>query len=163
MAIRITAQLDRRYKTEVQGVVRAMAKKHKTVAVMPESRVDCPNCLYDRVHNASSGKYNGTGAIPFTGPVCPVCRGDGVIVETRSVPLTASIVLSDNANAFREMAQGQLAIDEAIVKVLPRQHTALESASYITIDGRKYSKVGSVQKRGLVSHALSWVHVQEDR
>jgi hypothetical protein len=39
---------------------------------------DCDNCVIDPIYKKSTGKYNGTGLMPFSdGSVCPVCNGDG--------------------------------------------------------------------------------------
>lgn len=45
--------------------------------IYPESRVTCPNCIWDSFNQKSSGKYKSGGPIAFTAGQCPYCHGEG--------------------------------------------------------------------------------------
>jgi hypothetical protein len=163
MPIKLNKALDQRFVREIQAVNVQLAQKYKVFAVMPETRADCPNCIYDRIHKASSGKYNGTGPTPFTGNVCPVCSGVGYVTTKRTARLIANVITSNDAEAHRETAHGQLARDEAILKVLPRQAKIITSADHFLVDGIRFKLIGTPKGRGLLSRAMVWAHVKEDR
>ncbi len=37
----------------------------------------CPNCEFDALRKRSKNEYNGTGPLPFTAGICPICHGEG--------------------------------------------------------------------------------------
>lgn len=50
-------------------------KEEKAVAAV--KKVTCNNCYIDPVTKKSMGVYNKRGPVPFTGKICPVCKGEG--------------------------------------------------------------------------------------
>lgn len=42
------------------------------------SHNQCNNCSIDPIYKVSTGKYNGSGPVPFPeGAICPICKGQG--------------------------------------------------------------------------------------
>lgn len=59
-------------------------------------QTDCDNCLLDPIYKKSTGKYNGTGPRIFSeGAVCPVCNGEGYIVDNQSEIIYMAILVSE--------------------------------------------------------------------
>ena len=165
MAERITPRIDALYRREIAGVIKALSKRSTCVAVMPTNVRTCDNCVYDHQHQCSSGTYNGTGPKPFTGMVCPVCRGAGKLSQQRRLTLTANVQWGPGGgDASRPTAQGDLLEGQALIKVLYRDYQTLRQAEYFLIDGIRCKRAHDLPKPGgLRRYATAEIMVEVDQ
>jgi hypothetical protein len=64
------------YQENIDALIDQLGKN--ITAYIGEVSTDCPNCDYDPVRKASSGRYTSGGPIPFVnGTTCPYCSGKG--------------------------------------------------------------------------------------
>lgn len=115
----------------------------------------CPNCIYDRVHKCSSGKYNGTGPQPFTGGICPVCKGEGELA-TDSITTVKCTVNWGNLNESKEFVSspgGDSEYNYFKIKALVAYYDTIKNAKYIVIDGVR-TELCNIIKRGLKENVV---------
>lgn len=49
-----------------------------------DTRVSCPNCVFNTITKSSSNIYKIGGPIPFENTVCPYCNGEGYTITENS-------------------------------------------------------------------------------
>ena len=56
--------------------------------------IHCENCIFNPSTKMSTGKYNGTGPVPFgTGMICPVCGGAGqLFINDIEYPINLAVI-----------------------------------------------------------------------
>ena len=80
----------RLYKKYTTQVIRDLDDK-SAILFFEDIASQCGNCVYDMVHKTSSNKYNGTGPKPFTGGICPSCKGCGTVKIPKSSPIQCTV------------------------------------------------------------------------
>jgi hypothetical protein len=68
----------------------------------------CPNCIFNSSTNKSSGKYNGTGPISFSGGLCPICHGLGFLPNTTETTTNVTLLIEWNPKTYK--------ITDAVIK-----------------------------------------------
>lgn len=62
------------------------------------SATDCENCIVDPIYKKSTGKYNGSGPMPFPdGGVCPYCNGDGFVTPNSEEYCYMAVLTSEKS------------------------------------------------------------------
>lgn len=141
------------YKTYIEQLITDLGKQ--IVLVSENVSSQCPNCIYDHVHKASSGRYNGSGPNPFTNGICPVCRNKGTINTSTSTTITGTINWG-NLNENDEFVLSTAGTKEAThfkVKTFIRHYNTIKDADYITLDGVR-CRLCNIIKRGLKEHVV---------
>lgn len=152
----IKPRTDRLFRDAVEGLVDDLSKKSTFYVVNTEDGGACGNCIYDPVHHCSSGVYNQTGPKPFTGKVCPACKGKGAITTTRQTKIPAIIQWgkAEKSAVDKVTPQGSLPQGYARIKAKVRYFAQLSTAQAYIVDGLRCSRVTLPIKRGLQSHVI---------
>ncbi len=61
----------------------------------------CPNCIFNSSLGKSTGIYNGTGPISFSGGLCPVCHGLGFLPNTVDNTKTVTLLIDWEPNHYQ--------------------------------------------------------------
>lgn len=123
--------------------------------IFEESVEKCPNCEYDPVHKASSGRYNGTGPKQFSGGICPVCNGDGKIYTEVEKNLNCTVnwgKLNENKE-FVAKSAGTEEYNYFQIKDLVSKYDDIKSAKYLIVDGVR-AELLNIIKRGLKDNVV---------
>lgn len=149
----VTARHDALYREAVEGLLGDLGKKVKVEVVPPEGDLGfCDNCVWDPVHQSSSGRYNQTGPKRFTGKTCPVCNGVGKLTGARPLRVPEAIVRFGKVmpgDGARPTAAGDLPIGYARVRCKKRFRPQVEAARHFLLDGRRHTRDGEIRDRGL--------------
>lgn len=140
------------YKNYIEALIDDLSSNVPTYST---TDVQCSNCLYDQVHKASLGKYNGSGPKPFSGGICPVCSGKGII-ETEKETVVKCIVNWVNPNENDDfIAKSGGAKEEIYVKLktLVANYDTLKGADYMVVDGVR-TRLVNIIKRGLKDNVV---------
>ncbi|MGQ4893442.1 MAG: hypothetical protein ACP6IQ_02315 [Candidatus Njordarchaeia archaeon] len=110
----------------------------------------CNNCIYDNIHKCSLNKYNGSGPKPFTGGICPVCDGKGVIYTNREVTINCTVnwVNLNETKDFKVESPGQVETGYFKIKTLVSYYEDIKNADYLIIDDVR-CRLLNIIKRGL--------------
>jgi len=162
----ITSRHDALYADAVYGLFSDLGKK-VVVQLLPAATdaVFCGNCIWDPVHQCSTGNYNRTGPQPFTGKVCPVCSGKGRISQMQPVRVPDAIVrfgrvTQTDGKMF--MPEGELPHGFARLRAKIRWLAPAQTAQCWYLDGVRHSRVGEVRKRGLKTNVIIEVLLRQD-
>ncbi len=121
------------------------------VVYLPDTRRECPNCYYDKVHDKSSGIPKVLPESPnyFTVGRCPVCKGKGVLVSVRKKCIHGIVVWNPQSNnlGFSEAGfDGETLVE---IKVDECYLDLLKEAKYVLVDGVKCKLSNPPIVRGL--------------
>jgi hypothetical protein len=149
----VTARHDALYRDAVEGLLGDLGKKVKVEIVPPDADATfCPNCIWDPVHNCSTGRYNQTGSRRFTGKTCPVCNNAGKISEARPVRVPEAIVRFGRvmpSDGAKPLPQGELPIGYARIRCKIKFKPKVKAARHFLLDGRRHVRDGEIRDRGL--------------
>ena len=156
--------IDRLFKNYVTGLVKDLSKKSVFIAVNFGQHAQCPNCIFDAVGNAGTGRYNGTGSQPFDGKVCPTCKNSGYVTPEAKQKIEAIVQWGrfDSAHPDTPEAGGIIPQGHARIKVEVRYYDTIANAEYYLVDGIRCSKVRQPIKRGLQSYVIAELLVKRD-
>lgn len=102
---------------------------------------DCPNCIFSPVLQRSSNRYQTGGPIPFSTGQCPVCAGEGRIIDeyTESADLAPIYDYRD----WMSIASSNVKIPNSYVQTLSKidTYSLLVQAKEVIIDTALVSKV----------------------
>lgn len=155
----IPSNLDPLYRSKIEALIQDLGKKNR-VLVQTETSVRCPNCIFDIVSKAGSGKYNGTGPTPFDGKLCPVCGNKGNVVTHKNTPLVANVIDATRSKDDGVLPEGGLAEGEAYLETFERYYTLLLRCKSVTINGIRYMKKGQPKRNGLQSNVTSYTYLK---
>lgn len=163
----ITAKHNALFIKNVQALRTVLGKKSTFVVIYPGARQLCGNCVWDPVHECSSGQYNGTGPFPFA-RVCPVCKGVGNLTkpQQRTIP-DAIVTWSKSLKGSLEtpLAAGELPYGNARIQVDIQYLALLKTATAYLVDTIRCSHTSRVDEgntTGLLSKASIIFTVKRD-
>ena len=161
----ITGDIDSLFRDSMEKLVDDLGTKSTFAIELPSPFQQCPNCVYDPVAKASSGKYNSTGPTPFSGKLCPVCRGKGdtakpVIRQIPAVIVTWSKLTPASENT--PTPPGELPYGYARCKMRVQFFPLISKATSFIVDGHRCRMVGQPKKRGLKTFVIVEVLVKRD-
>jgi hypothetical protein len=162
----IKQQVNRIFESRVKQVTLDLSDRSKVFAI-EVTEVFCPNCIWDPVSKASSGKYQAGGPKPFTGKTCPVCKTKGKVdTETkRQVKCNVSwgkAVAAVPATQPILTAAGALPQNMAKLKTDYLNKKVIDAASYFVVDGIRCTKFGEPKPSGLLRYVQYTFYVQID-
>ena len=161
----ITSDIDSLFRDSMLKLVDDLGTKSTFDLVLPAPFVPCPNCIYDPTAKASSGTYNGTGAKPFTGKQCPVCRGKGSVGVSKTRRLPSVIVTWSKLAPSSEnipTPPGELPYGYARCKTRVDFLPLISKAIAFIVDGHRCRIVGVPKRRGLKTFVIVEVLVKRD-
>ena len=137
----------------------------KTISIFfASNKKPCNNCVYDRVHKCSSGIYNDIGPKPFTGMVCPICNGSGMISGSSSKNITAIcrwVKFSSNDDMNKKNKYGVEEERFLMVKTKVLFYEDIKNAEYFIYDGDRY-KLKNLIKRGMKSDVVCVAYLEKE-
>ena len=160
MATIVTPSIRKIYKDLIKQVV---ADLHKPIFVYLEpDKEDCPNCIYDRVNNKSSGKFDtsfiastvvfGATITPttFSRSRCPICYGVGYL-ENENVRNVKALVRwnpggADNLEILPVGREGHAVVR---IKTLYTNYDTVVGAAYFLVEGVRCEIIQPPTIRGL--------------
>ena len=162
----ITGEIDALFRDSMEKLVDDLGKRSTFSIVLPADFAECPNCIYDPVAKASSGKAQPGAAKAFT-KVCPVCKGRGNVGKEKirripSVIVNWSKVTQDVSNENQPTPPGELPFGYARCKMRVQFFNLVSSAESFIVDGLRCRIVGKPKKRGLKTFVIVEVLVRRD-
>jgi hypothetical protein len=122
----------------------------------------CNNCIYDPISGLSSNIYNNTGPSFFPdGGVCPVCMGNGTVVNNNSHSETVYLAVIFDSKYWINWSSKSMNIPDGMVQILCKAELLpkLRSASELVIDTNLsnygnyiYERAGDPEPVGLSNH-----------
>jgi len=149
---RIGAKAKERWRNTMDRVIDGLGRE--IMVYLPDTRRECPNCYYDKVHEKSSGIPKVLPSNPnyFTIGRCPVCRGKGVLTTVRKKCIYGIVIWNPQGNATNNLtfSEGGFA-GETIVEIKTDECylDLLKVANYIIVDGVKCKLSNPPIVRGL--------------
>jgi hypothetical protein len=145
------------WKRTVRGLGR------RVVIYLPSTRVECPNCYYDKVNRVSSGIPKVSPGDPnyFTVGRCPVCYGKGVLTTVRKRCIEGIVnwnPAGDQMNSFTFTQAGWEGATRVEVKTDPCHLDIIKQAERIVIDGINCKLSNPPIIRGLGSKQILVAH-----
>jgi hypothetical protein len=137
----------------------------KTISIFSSSnKKTCNNCVYDKVHKCSSGSYNGTGPKPFTGMVCPVCNGKGIMSNNSSKNITAICRWVKYSSSDDMNKKEKYGIEEERVLMVKTKvifYEEMKNAEYFIYDSERY-RLKNIIKRGMKSDVVCVAYLEKE-
>ncbi len=163
----IKPRINRIFATKVKQVTLDLSERSKVFAVAVTS-TRCPNCIYDAVNKASTGKYRAGGPTAFTGKTCPVCKNKGDIdTETRrEVKCSVQWGKDTDTAPYKKpvlLPGGSLPLGFARCKTDHTNRAVVKGASYFLVDDERCILVGVPVPRGLLNYVQYVFVVQIDK
>jgi hypothetical protein len=155
MARLIKAKIDTIFSSKVVQLTQDLSQRSKCI-VVTENNNACPNCIYDAQTNASSGRYRPGGPTPFTGKVCPVCKGKGKVVTVVQLQIPANVRWGAKPPQLDvPEPEGFVPIGFIKIKMEMKYYNTVYGATYFLIDGIRCSHFDrQLKRRGLLSYVL---------
>lgn len=133
---KIGTKASKRWKSSMSRLVDGLGRS--IVVYLPDKRLECSNCYYDKVHDKSSGvpKVDSSSPTYFISGRCPVCSGRGVITTARKRCIEGMIIWnpsSTNSLTFGESGfEGATTVE---IKIDTCYLDLIKEAKYVVIDG----------------------------
>jgi hypothetical protein len=110
------------------------------IVYLPDRRLECPNCYYDKVHDKSSGipKVGPSSSTYFTVGRCPVCSGRGVRVVSRKRCIEGMVIWNPQGNATNSLTFSQAGMEGATsveIKTDICYLDLIKESKYVVVDG----------------------------
>lgn len=164
MARLIKQQVNRVFAAKVKQLTSDLSDRSSVVAVRKDT-VACPNCVYDPVLKASSGKYQVGGPTPFTGKQCPVCKSKGQVTTETRREIKCNVrwgLLEPQDNIV--LSAGEEVTELARLKCdLERYGKIVDAAAYFVVDGKRCTLKGHPVPRGLLNYVIKVFYVKLDK
>lgn len=156
----ITPQIDQEFIDTVKQLIsdfRETITAHKKPTIQ-----DCPNCLWDAVHQKSANRYDSSNPNPAgplnklfpQGGICPVCNGEGKLNTPQSTEVIGAVIRKSQELDTIEINRGLMA-RSLIVTYTEAEFTDLFSVTTnITVAGFKYERFAEPEKIGLSTKAF---------
>jgi len=124
------------------------------IIYLADTRSECPNCYYDKIHDRSSGIPKSAPGDPdyFTIGRCPVCRGKGVLTVARRKCIHGIVIWDPSGDGANAMTFSEAGVDGATVveiKVDVCYLDLIKNSKYAVIDGIKVKLAKPPIIRGL--------------
>ena len=137
---KIGTKANKRWKQSMSRLVDGLGRR--IIVYLPDTRSECPNCYYDKVHDKSSGvcKVDPSSPTYFTYGRCPVCTGRGVITTSRKKCIKGMVIWNPQGNATNNLTFSSAGIEGATSVELKTDVCYLDlikTAKHVVIDGIK--------------------------
>ncbi len=139
------------YQSFAKGIITDLGRD--VTLHIPGPRLRCFNCLFDPVNKKSAGIYNPqtppTGQVntPFTGGLCPTCKGTGQFT-TETTKLVQASIRWLKSDQKRYLIQGLEAENDFRLKCDIKYTADFKAARLVVIDGTP-AEVTVIMPRGL--------------
>ena len=135
---RIKHKTKKRFKKAWDNVVKGLGRQ--IVVYLQDTRNECPNCYYDKVHDKSSGvpKVESSAPTYFTHGRCPVCNGKGVVVTSRKRCIDGIVIWNPQGNANNTLTfseAGMEGVTSVEIKTDVCYLDVLKQSKHTVIDG----------------------------
>lgn len=134
---KIGTKANKRWKQSMSRLVDGLGRR--ILVYLPDKRLECPNCYYDKVHDKSSGipKVASSSPTYFTSGRCPVCAGRGVIITARRRCIEGMVIWNPQGNS-NSLSFGESGFEGATsveIKTDVCHLDLIKEAKYVVIDG----------------------------
>lgn len=150
------------YKKYTEQLISDLGKTITLVLAAKEKR--CNNCIYDNVNKCSSGIYIDDGPKPFSGMVCPVCKGSGTIKDASEKNITAIcrwVKYSSDEEMHRREKYGIEEDRVLMVKAKVSFYDDMKNAEYFIYEDERY-RLKSIIKRGMKSNVVCVAYLEKE-
>lgn len=142
------------YKTFVPGIREDLGRP--VILHLPGPKTRCYNCLIDTINRKSAGIYKPqppypagvTGPTPFTGGICPVCKGTGQYTTEVTKVIDKALIRWLKVDQKRYLIQGLDADNDFRIKCDIKYINDFKNARIVEIDGES-AEVTTIVKKGL--------------
>lgn len=156
----VTPSIRKTYRDLIKTVVEDL---HKPVLVFsPPLKEDCPNCKWDSINNASSGKFQDSFVLdvvifgetisptPFSRSRCPICYNVGYLIQEVRRNVKALVKWNPTAaDDIESLPVGREGKAVVRIKVLRADYEIVNEALYMLVDGVKCEMIRAPTVRGL--------------
>lgn len=135
---KIGTKANKRWEQSMSRLIDGLGRR--IIVYLPDNRLECPNCYYDKVHDKSSGVSKVASSSPtyFTSGRCPVCSGRGVLVTSLRRCIEGMVIWNPQGNATNSLTFSEAGYEGATsveIKTDVCYLDLIKEAKYVVIDG----------------------------
>lgn len=148
-----------------KGTLQVIKDLGKPITVfLKEKQQRCGNCIYDDVHKCSSNVYNSSGPKPFSGLVCPVCNGLGIITtrSTRTInAICRWVSFSSKEDWMEKDKTGLENVSYLMVKTDVSFYSYFRDSDYFIYNSERY-KLKNLIERGMKESVVCVAYLEKE-